>query len=244
MSLPAGVATRPVRLAPPVNHAGDPLTVRVSIEPSHTVIHAATGTALTALVTDNTAAPGATLTLNVPVTDQPGFIDTAGNVFAAPGWAYTARIQLVDAQGKSRYLLKKFSVPGSLTDLDLMMVPSGSPAVPVTTTPPAILSVAGATGVVTAEQIADAQGLYFSWAADPSRLWTGTVTRNTDGAATSAAILWPDGVTGTYTGTPSTTHPGAVDAYTLTHGTTTYTQPPVTRDTAGNITNQPAITAA
>lgn len=240
MSLPTGVLTRPVTLAAPVTHAGDTLTVRVTIEPSHTIVHAATGTALANIVTDNSADPGTGLLLDVPVTDQAGFIDTAGNSFT--GWAYTARIELVDALGKSKYLVKKFAVPSSLTDLDLMMVPGGNPAAPIIAATPLVLSVAGLAGVVTAESIADAQGLYLSWAADPSKLWTGTVTRDAGGAATAAAILWPDGVTGTYAGTASATFAGAVDSYTLTHGTTTYTQPAVTRDAAGNITNQPAIT--
>ncbi len=80
-------------------------------------------------------------------------------------------------------------------------------------------------------------------ARDPWALIVGAVTY-TDGAPTSAGVKWPDGTTGTYTGTASTTFPGSIDAYTITYGTThTYTQPAVTRDAAGNITNQPAITA-
>jgi hypothetical protein len=56
--------------------------------------------------------------------------------------------------------------------------------------------------------------------------------------------VWSDGVTGVYTGTASTAFPGSIDSYTITHGTTTYTQPTVTRDASGNITNQPAITVS
>ena len=240
MSLPAGVLTRPVRFAGAVTHSGDPLAVRVTIEPSHTIIHAESGTALTHIVMDNEADPGTGLLFDLPVTDQPGFIDTAGNSFT--GWSYTARIEQVDTTGKSKHLVKKFSIPEALTDLDLMLVPGGNPAAPVIAATPLVLSVAGLAGVVTAEDIAEQQGLYLAWAADPSRLWTGTVTRDAGGAATAAAILWPDGITGTYAGTASATFAGAVDSYTLTHGTTTYIQPAVTRDAAGNITNQPAIT--
>lgn len=80
-------------------------------------------------------------------------------------------------------------------------------------------------------------------ARSPEAMFAGTITRNSDGAPTSAPVVWPDGTTGTYTGTPSPTFPGSIDAYTITYGTTrVYTQPTVTRDTAGNITNQPAIT--
>ena len=228
MSLPAGVLTRPVRLAAPVTHSGDTLTVRVTIEPSHTIVHAASGTALAKIITDNSADPGTGLLLDIPVTDQAGFIDTAGNSFT--GWSYTARIELLEATGKAQHLVKKFNVPAALAELDLMLIPGGNPAVPVAAETPLLLS------------LSSLSGIYLAWAADPSKLWTGVVTRDAGGAATAAAILWPDGITGTYTGTASATFAGAVDSYTLTHGTTTYIQPAVTRDAAGNITNQPAIT--
>lgn len=83
---------------------------------------------------------------------------------------------------------------------------------------------------------------------DPDALLVGTQTRDANGALTSAAATWPGGAAGTFTGTPSTTFPGLVDAYTITHVlggvTTTYTQPAVTRNAAGAITNRPAITVA
>lgn len=88
-----------------------------------------------------------------------------------------------------------------------------------------------------------------SWAAamnmqlarTPEALLAGVVTRDAGGAPLSASVEWPDGVTGTFTGTPSPTFAGALDSYTITHGTKTYTQPIVTRNASGAITNQPAI---
>ena len=87
------------------------------------------------------------------------------------------------------------------------------------------------------------------WARNPDLLITGTITRDANGAATSAPVTWPDGVTGTYTAdTVSTAFPGAVDAYHITYAgstTKTFTQPAVTRDAAtGAVTNAPAITVA
>lgn len=78
-------------------------------------------------------------------------------------------------------------------------------------------------------------------------LIVGAITRNADDAATSAGVVWPDGATGLYTATVlSSDHPGAVDAYTVTKVvgsvTTTYTQPTVTRNANGAVTNRPAIT--
>jgi hypothetical protein len=85
-------------------------------------------------------------------------------------------------------------------------------------------------------------------AANPDLLVTGVITRDANEAATSAAVTWPDGAPGTYTATTlSTAFPGAVDAYTITYGSPvekTYTQPAVTRDSSGAVTNRPAITVS
>ena len=81
-------------------------------------------------------------------------------------------------------------------------------------------------------------------ARDPSQLFAGAVTRDSDGAPTSAVVKWPDGVDGTYSGTASATFPGAVSSYTITRYTTpivTFTQPAVTRNAAGEVTNRPPI---
>ena len=91
----------------------------------------------------------------------------------------------------------------------------------------------------------DLEAALLQLAADPSQLFNGTITRSTAGAAISASVLWPDGVTGVYSGTASTTFASVIDAYTITRtGTTvkTFTQPAVTRDANGYITNRPAIT--
>jgi hypothetical protein len=93
----------------------------------------------------------------------------------------------------------------------------------------------------------DLQAALVQLARDPSQLFSGAVTRDAGGAPVSAAVTWPDGAAGIYSGTASTAFPGAVDAYTVTRTGTpvvTYTQPAVTRDTAGNITNRPPITVS
>lgn len=92
-----------------------------------------------------------------------------------------------------------------------------------------------------------AKSLY-QLARDPSQLFAGAVTYDSDGAAISAVVQWPDGVTGTYAGTASVSFPGAVSAYTVTRvgsPTVTFTQPAVTRDpTTGLVTNRPPITVS
>jgi hypothetical protein len=83
-------------------------------------------------------------------------------------------------------------------------------------------------------------------ARDPSQLFAGAATYDVNGAATSAVVEWPDGVTGTYSGTASVSFPGSVSAYTITRAgspTVTFTQPAVTRDpVTGAVTNRPPIT--
>ena len=84
-------------------------------------------------------------------------------------------------------------------------------------------------------------------AADPSMLFSGAVNVDANGAPVSASVRWPDGTAGVYSGTASVNFPGAVSAYTVTYAgtpTLTITQPGVTRNTDGAITNRPALTIA
>ena len=84
------------------------------------------------------------------------------------------------------------------------------------------------------------------------REWTATeaytvtsATYGASGALTSAVVAWPDGGTGALTVTQTANALAAVDGYNVTHvgfGLRA-TQPPVTRNTLGVITAQPAITA-
>lgn len=85
-------------------------------------------------------------------------------------------------------------------------------------------------------------------AANPDQMAVGAITRSATEAVTGFAVLWPDGATGVFAGTESTTVPGAVDSYTVTHVlggvTTTYTQPTFTRNSSGSVTNRPAMTVS
>lgn len=91
----------------------------------------------------------------------------------------------------------------------------------------------------------DVTTLSLAWAAAPDVLMSGTITRDSNGAPTAANLAWPDGATGTYVGTPSSTVAGAIDSYVVTHikggVTVTYTQPAVTRNTSGAVTSRPLI---
>jgi hypothetical protein len=94
---------------------------------------------------------------------------------------------------------------------------------------------------------ADVGASLLQLAANPSMLFSGPVTRDSDGAPISATIRWPDGTVGVYSGTASEDFPGAVDSYQVTYAgatTITITQPSVTRNTDGEVTNSPALIIA
>jgi hypothetical protein len=160
----------------------------------------------------------------LPKSFQVALVDGAADVTLAPtaaGWVWRIDEHLAGSPARTIYV----TVP----DVASIDYPDLMPIDPATLTPSAPLAPAW----VSSQNLALAR--------DPSQIFVGTITL-TDGAPTSAAVVWPDGTTGVYTGTPSVAFPGSIDAYTITHGTTrTYTQPAVTRDATGNITTQPAI---
>jgi hypothetical protein len=80
-------------------------------------------------------------------------------------------------------------------------------------------------------------------AKNPDTLIAGAVTVDANNLVTSASVQWPDGTPGTLTIT-SRDSLGAVLAYNITYGspvTKTFTQPTITRNTAGAATNVPQI---
>lgn len=73
-----------------------------------------------------------------------------------------------------------------------------------------------------------------------------SITRDSDGVATTATVKWPDGSAGTFTTTTKNSTWFCVDAYTITHSDSskTVTQSTVTRNSAGEVTTKPALTVA
>ncbi len=71
-----------------------------------------------------------------------------------------------------------------------------------------------------------------------------SLTRNSSGVVTSATVKWPDGSAGTFTATTVNSTFNAIDAYTITHTTSSrkVTQAAVTRNSAGEVTTKPALT--
>ena len=233
MVLPAGVTTCLVFKNAPVSFGGSAGGVEFEITPSVRLVHIATGTPLVDFIESVTPADGGVAQMMLPHTDQDGFRDEAGNAFK--NWHYTARVRLKKAGNQPKHEpLFDFQLPTGQNTVDLSTVPRGVAALPTAAPTAVVTSINGQTG---------AADTYLQLARTPEVLFSGPITL-TAGAPTSAAVTWPDGTVGVYTGTPSATFPGSIDSYTITRGTVTYTQPAVTRDSAGNITNQPAITVS
>ena len=102
----------------------------------------------------------------------------------------------------------------------------------------------GGAGPLTSAALSATFATLIQQAKDPDGIIQGAITRGATGAVTSAGVVWNDGATGTYTA-DSIDSTGAVLGYHITHvvgaTTTTYTQPTMTRDGTGAVTNRPAI---
>lgn len=230
MAYPDGVTSCTVFVQAPISFGGTDETVHLEVSPNVRLVHTVTGRTFADFVEQPAAVSTGSASMTLPHV-QAGFQDEAGNTVLS--WSYTARIWFEKA-GKFKHVpLKAFTLLAGQADVDLSLIPGG-PASPATTAPSVpVSSVNGQTG---------AANTFMELARTPEVLMVGALTRSASGAITSAAVVWPDGTAGVFTGTPSGTFPNALDSYTITHGTSTYTQPTVTRNAAGNITTQPAIT--
>ena len=148
-----------------------------------------------------------------------------------------------------RWTLGVFDITASSDLADLVEI--AATIVPPTVTAADLADAAMAAKIndpasATKAALSDSIAQLSTWARNPDLLIAGAVTRDANGAATSAPVLWPNGQPGTYTAdTVSTAFPGAVDAYHITYGspvTKTFTQPLITRDPNGAASAVPAIT--
>lgn len=241
MPVPSGVTTVPVFIKAPLSHGGGLGRVSLEVKPSLRLFHAATGTPFVEFTDASAPEMGAIAQVQLPHTNQPGFQDASG----APveSWHYVIRIRY-DKDGKFIPEPPKFlSIPvGQTEPIDLSLIPTGQPSLATTGQVPAALSVNGQTGHIIGLATVDQATLDAARA--PENLFTGEIVRDSDGAPISAAVEWPDGTAGLYTGVPSEDFPGVIDGYSITYGDLTFLQPLVTRDGSGAITNRPAITTA
>jgi hypothetical protein len=239
MAIPPGVTTCLVYKKSPVSFGGSAAKVSLEITPSVRLVHTATGTPLADFVDLVAPAEGTVAQLLLPHSNQPGFQDEAGNAYT--NWSYTAKVKY-EKGGASKHLPpQSFQIVQGQKEVDLSLIPSGPAALPSSAPQATVTSVDGETGSV---DLTTRYATYLQLARTPEVLISGPITRDGNGAPISAAVVWPDGTAGTFTGVASAVL-GALDGWSITYGDPvirTYTQPAVTRNGSGVITVQPAIT--
>lgn len=99
--------------------------------------------------------------------------------------------------------------------------------------------------IQTVSAVQDEDATIIGWAASEAYTLT-SATLDGDNVITVATVSWPDGSAGTFTRTNKNATHLTIDAYTITHtaSSKTVTQALVTRNGAGKITAQPALTVA
>ena len=157
MTLPAGVITRTVTIAVPLDVLGGGAkafsgTVRID----RPLIWAATGEPIWPIPATLPDPSGGFVTFEAPVCDQPGLIDANGSPIT--GWSL--KINMTGTwSGSMRSVSKTFQVLTSDVSpiaLDVLLGAGATP--PVTNPDPYVQTVAGVTGAVTSTQLASAVG--------------------------------------------------------------------------------------
>lgn len=75
----------------------------------------------------------------------------------------------------------------------------------------------------------------------PENIDPGNIVRDENLIVDSIIFEWPDGTPGVFTTTGKNTDPPAINAFTVTYGSRTVTQPPITRDANGTVTALPTL---
>lgn len=150
MPFPSGVTLCAVHIPEPIDQLGDNATVRVTVEPSHMLVHQESGVALAKIDREVKATESGDIVVNLPH-DQPGFVDKRGNTVR--GWSYKMTI-IIQGSGKSDMIVKTFQLPAGVDLMNPLLIVDGPPIATVVTPGPTVTSLGGLTGVITPEQLA------------------------------------------------------------------------------------------
>ena len=149
MALPVGVTTATITFGVPVSFTGSFVRSTVSVVPSATLIHAATGTPLINFLEDVVLTEGTAGQFVLPHTDQTGFVDESGNSYQ--NWYYTATVTYSTNKGTLPVRTKVFQLPTGQTTVDLDLIPVGAPVLPFTAPTANVTSFHGRIGAVTVQ---------------------------------------------------------------------------------------------
>jgi peptidoglycan/xylan/chitin deacetylase (PgdA/CDA1 family) len=158
MALPAGVTTATLTFGSPASgFTGEAVSTSITVTPSISLTHIATGAPLLAFSVTVDAAEGMPGQVVLPHTDQDGFQDANGNAFK--NWAYT--VTGTHKSGKLRPIQfdKVIQLPSGVATVDLDLIPKGDVLTfPVTAPVARVTDVAGLTGSVSADSLSIALG--------------------------------------------------------------------------------------
>ena len=112
---------------------GNPGRVLARFTPSVALIWADTGTPLALNFDAISPANGEPMAIDLPHTNQTGFVDAAGN--AVTGWHYNVRLWYFTNGQESTFPPHRLSVPVTKTDVDLGLINFGTPVTPAVATP-------------------------------------------------------------------------------------------------------------
>lgn len=152
MTFPPGVSVCTVTIPEPIDHQGEKARVRVQVDPSHMLVHQASGTALVKIAREVSEDASGDVILYLPHTDQPGFVDHRGNTIT--GWSYKVQVFFQGAAGKSSMVVKDFQLPLGVDVMNPLLINDGPPVTALVTPGPTVTSLGGFTGVVTSDQLA------------------------------------------------------------------------------------------
>lgn len=151
MSHPSGVSTCTVTFGKAYAALGSEAKITGTIEIDRPVIHAASGGTYYAVPDDVESGAGGFFSTEVAHVNQAGFTDRAGN--AVTNWAYVFKGQVDFGRNRIVNVRQEFQVVVGQDQVDLDLVPSGSITPGVSAPTPAVLSVAGLTGPITAADL-------------------------------------------------------------------------------------------
>lgn len=145
--LPPGITTATVTFGKVASVVGSGANVALTVTPSHDLVWSATGDAIAGFSESADVDAGIIGQIELPHTDQPGFITRAGKTIT--DWHYVA-VAIASLGGQRRQWRWVFSLLTGQDTVDLDLLPTdGTVVAPGLGTLPEVLSVNGQTGAVT-----------------------------------------------------------------------------------------------
>lgn len=149
--IPSGISTALVHLDAPISFIGDVGRIHATITSNVPLVWAATGTPIGNFIDNVSLDPGIPLELNLPHTDQAGFLDGSGNKMT--GWYYRIEVTYERDGQTIPFPSRDFQILKGQTNVDLALIPGGKVTDPVVAPVGSVLSVGGHTGAVTLDKL-------------------------------------------------------------------------------------------